>query len=33
MVQYVEMKNVFTFQPIERLVSKTVRSAKPVATF
>ena len=32
-VQHVEMKSVFTFQPIKRLVSTTVKSAKPVATF
>ena len=32
-VQHVEMKNVFTFQPIKRLVSTTVKSAKPAATF
>ena len=32
-VQHVEMKSVFTFQPIKRLVSKTVKSAKPAATF
>ena len=32
-VQYVEMKSVFTFQPIKRLVSATVRSSKPAATF
>ena len=31
-VQYVEMKRVFTFQPIKRLVSTTVKSAKPAAT-
>ena len=31
-VQHVEMKNVFTLQPIKRLVSTTVKSAKPVAT-
>ena len=31
--QHVEMKNVFTFQPIKRLVSKTVKSATPAATF
>ena len=32
-VQHVEMKSVFTFQPIKRLVFTTVKSAKPVATF
>ena len=32
-VQHVEMKNVFSFQPINRLVSTTVKSAKPDATF
>ena len=32
-VQHVEMKSVFIFQPIKRLVSTTVKSAKPVATF
>ena len=32
-VQYVKMKSVFTFQPIKRLVSTTVKSAKPAATF
>ena len=32
-VQHVEMKNVFTFQPIKRPVSRTVKSAKPAATF
>ena len=32
-VQNVEMKSVFTFQPIKRLVSTTEKSAKPVATF
>ena len=26
-------ESVFTFQPIKRLVSTTVKSAKPVATF
>ena len=31
-VQHVEMKSVFTFQPTNRLVSTTVKSAKPVAT-
>ena len=32
-VQHVEMKSVFTFQPIKRLNSTTVKSAKPAATF
>ena len=32
-VQLVELKNVFTFQPLKRLVSTTVKSAKPAATF
>ena len=32
-VQLVEMKSVFTFQPIEGLVSTTVKSAKLAATF
>ena len=32
-VQHVEMKSVFTFQPIKRLVSTTVKRAKPAATF
>ena len=32
-VQHVEMKSVFTFQPIERLVSTSVKSAKLAATF
>ena len=32
-VQHVEMKSVFKFQPIKRLVSSTVKSAKPAATF
>ena len=32
-VQHVEVKSVFTFQQIKRLVSTTVRSAKPAATF
>ena len=27
--QHVEMKSVFTFQPIKRPVSTTVKSAKP----
>ena len=31
--QHVEMKSVFTFQPIKRLVSTTTKSAKPDATF
>ena len=32
-VQHVEMKSVFTFEPLKRLVSTTVKSAKPAATF
>ena len=32
-VQHVETKSVFTFQPIKRLVSTTARSVKPAATF
>ena len=32
-VQHVEMKSVFTFQPIKRLDSRTARSAKPAVTF
>ena len=32
-VQHVEMKSVFTFQRIKRLVFTTVKSAKPAATF
>ena len=32
-VQHVETKTAFTFQPIKRLVSTTVKSAKPAATF
>ena len=32
-LQHVEMKSVFTFLPIKRLVSTTVKSAKPAATF
>ena len=32
-VQHVEMKSVFSFQPIKRLVSTTVKSAKSAATF
>ena len=32
-VQHIEMKIVFTFQPIKRLVSTTVKSARPAATF
>ena len=32
-VQQVERQSVFTFQPIKRLVSLTVKSAKPAATF
>ena len=32
-VQNVELKSVFTFEPIKRLVSMTVKSKKPAATF
>ena len=32
-LQHVEMKSVFTFQPIKRVVSTSVKSAKPAATF
>ena len=32
-VPHVETKIVFTFQPMKRLVSKTVKSAKPAVTF
>ena len=32
-VQHVEMQSVFAFQPIKRLVSTTVKRAKPAATF
>ena len=32
-VPHVETKNVFTFQPMKRLVSTTVKSAKLAATF
>ena len=32
-VQRVEMKSVFTFQPKKLLISTTVKSAKPAATF
>ena len=32
-VQHVENKSVFKFQPKKRLVSTTVKSAKPAATF
>ena len=31
-VQHVEMKSVFTIQPIKRLVSTTVKNAKPAST-
>ena len=31
-VQHVEMKNVFTFQPLKQLVSTTVKSVKPSAS-
>ena len=32
-LHHVEMKNVFTFQPIKRLVSTSVKGTKPAATF
>ena len=32
-VQHVEMKSVFTFQPRKRLVSTTVKSVEHAATF
>ena len=32
-VENEEMKSVFGFQPIKRLISTTVKSAKPAATF
>ena len=32
-VQHVEMKSVFTIQPIKRLFSTTVKSEKPAAAF
>ena len=32
-VQHVEMKSVFTIQLMKRLVSTTVKSAKPAVTF
>ena len=32
-VQHVEMKSVFTFQRIKRLLFTTVKSGKPAATF
>ena len=32
-VPHVETKSVFTFHPMKRLVSTTVKSAKPAATF
>ena len=32
-VQHVEMKSKFTFQPMKRLVSTTVKRTKPAATF
>ena len=32
-VQHVKVKSVFLFQPIKRLVSTTVKSAKPAAMF
>ena len=31
-VPHVETKSLFTFQPVKRLVSTTVKSAKPAAT-
>ena len=31
-VQHVETKSVFTFQPMKRLVFTTVKSAKPAVT-
>ena len=31
--QQLELKSVFTFRPMKRLVSTTVKSAKPAATF
>ena len=32
-VQHVELKSVFTFQRIQRLLSTTVESAKPATRF
>ena len=32
-VQHVEMKSVFTFQPMKQLISTTVKSANPAVTF
>ena len=32
-VQHVETKSVFIIQPLKRLVSTTVKSTKPAATF
>ena len=32
-LQHVEMKSVFTIQPIKRLISTAVKSAEPAATF
>ena len=32
-VQHVGMKSVFTFKPIKRLVSTTIKSAKPAGSF
>ena len=32
-VPHVEMKSVFTFQPMKRLASTTVKIAKPAVTF
>ena len=31
-VQQVEMKSVFTFQPLKQIISTTVKSAKPAVT-
>ena len=32
-VQHVEVKSVFTFQPLKQLVSTTVKIAKPAVMF
>ena len=32
-VQHVKTKKVFTFQPVKRLISTTVKRVKPAATF
>ena len=32
-VQRVEVKSVFTYQPMKRPVSSTLKSVKPAATF